>query len=228
MTQLSTLTDPLPMAWIEKLFEKMLVTYGNKFLDEYRGLDLQAVKINWANGLGKLTREEIARGVNSLNEHSWPPMLPQFIKLCKVQINPLSAYYEAINGIAARERGEIGEWTHPAIYWAMVQVGAFDLKTQGYALIKGRWESAFEQQMAKGEWSAIPEPMVALSAPANTISKAVAEKYIAETQVIKKESSGVDHKQWAKLIMQRHNDGDKTLSQIQISFAKEALASSMY
>lgn len=228
MNQLSTSTDPVPMAWVEKIFEKMVSTYGVKFLDNYRDIDLQAVKLNWAKGLGELTREEIIRGVNLLKETDWPPMLPQFIKLCKVKINPDAAYYEAINGIAARDRGEIGDWTHPAIYWAMVQVGAFDLKTQGYSAIKGRWENVLEQQMAKGNWSAIPEPMIALPPPPNGVSKEVAERYIAETQVIKKESSAVDHRQWAKLIMERHAAGDKTLSHIQINFAKEALASAVH
>jgi len=228
MNQLSTSTEPLPMPWIEKLFDRMISLYGNKFLDMWRDIDLHSVKQTWANELGKLSRDDVARGANALSQQEWPPTLPQFISLCKVKINSLSGYYEAINGLVARERGEIGEWSHPAIFWASVKVGAFDLKNQGYAAIKGRWEAAFEEEMAKGQWAAIPEPMIALPQLTNAASKEVAERYIAETQVIKKQESNVDHKRWAKLIMERHKAGDKTLTHIQIGFAKEALSNALH
>jgi hypothetical protein len=228
MNQLSTSTEPLSTAWIERLFDRMISLYGNKFLDMWRDIDLHSVKQTWANELGKLSRDDVARGANALSQQEWPPTLPQFISLCKVKINALSGYYEAINGLAARERGEIGEWSHPAIFWASVKVGAFDLKNQGYAAIKGRWEAAFEEEMAKGQWAAIPEPMIALPPPTNAASKEVADRYIAETQVIKKQESNVDHKRWAKLIMERHKAGDKTLTHIQIGFAKEALSNALH
>jgi hypothetical protein len=228
MNQLSTSTEPLSTAWIERLFDRMISLYGNKFLDMWRDIDLQGVKQTWAHELGKLSRDDVARGANALSQQEWPPTLPQFISLCKVKINALSGYYEAINGLAARERGEIGEWSHPAIFWASVKVGAFDLKNQGYAAIKGRWEAAFEEEMAKGQWAAIPEPMIALPPPTNAASREVADRYIAETQVIKKQESNVDHKRWAKLIMERHKAGDKTLTHIQIGFAKEALSNALH
>lgn len=34
----------------------------------------------------------------------------------------------------------------------------------------------------------------------------------------------VDHKAWAKRILEREKLGDKTLTQVQVAFAKEALA----
>jgi hypothetical protein len=227
MNQLSTSTDPLPMAWIEKLFDRMVSLYGHKFLDMWRDVNLQGVKETWAQELGKLSRDEVARGANALLAQEWPPTLPQFIKLCKPSVDAVAAYYEAVNGVIAREHGNIGEWSHPAIFWASVKVGAFDLKHQTYSQIKTRWEAALSEEMAKNAWSAIPESMIALPAPAPA-SKEVAERYIAETQVIKNQDSQVDHKRWAKLIMERHKAGDKTLTHIQISFAKEALSSALH
>lgn len=223
MNQLSTSIEPLPMAWIEKLFEKMISIYGNKFLDMWRDIDLQSVKVTWAQELGKLSRDEIAKGANALLKQEWPPTLPQFIKLCRTEIDPLKAYYEALNGAVARESGQIGEWSHPAIFWAMVAVGAFDIKNQTYSNIKARWESALDEQIARGHWAEIPVPAIALPAPNQKSDKAVAEKYIAESQVIKHYSDKTDHKLWAKRIMDRHRRGDKTLTLIQIDFAKEAL-----
>lgn len=227
MNQLSTSTDPLPMAWIEKLFDRMVSLYGHKFLDMWRDVNLQGVKETWAQELGKLSRDEVARGANALLAQEWPPTLPQFIKLCKPSVDAVAAYYEAVNGVVAREHGNIGEWSHPAIFWASVKVGAFDLKHQTYSQIKTRWESALSEEMAKSAWSAIPKPMIALPALAPA-SKEVAERYIAQTQVIKNQDSQVDHKRWAKLIMERHKAGDKTLTHIQISFAKEALSNALH
>lgn len=227
MTQLSTSTNPIPDNWIDALFAKMSTYYGNKFADMWRDSSMQAIKSVWSQELRKLSKEDFARGANALMTQEWPPTLPQFIKLCRVQIDSLTAYYEAVNGAVAREQGMMGEYSHPAIFWAAVKVGAFDLKHQTYSAIKGRWENALAHEMAKAEWSAIPEPMIALPAPAPA-SKEIVTKYIAETQVIKTEDLNIDHKRWAKLIMERYNAGDKSLTHIQINFAKEALSNAVH
>jgi hypothetical protein len=227
MTQLSTSTEPISDKWIDALFAKMSLYYGNKFADMWRDSSMQAIKGLWAQELRKLSREDFTRGANALMTQEWPPTLPQFIKLCKPSVDAVAAYYQAVNGVIAREHGNVGEWSHPAIFWASVKVGAFDLKHQTYSNIKGRWEAALSEEMAKGAWSDIPEPMIALPAPAPA-SKEVAEHYLAETQVIKNQDSKVDHKRWAKLIMERHKAGDKTLTHIQISFAKEALSNALH
>lgn len=226
MTQLSTSINPIPDSWIDALFAKMLALYGNKFADMWRESSMQSIKSVWAQELSKLTREEIARGANALITQDWPPTLPQFIKLCRVEINPLTAYYEAVNGAVARDKGEMGHWSHPAVFWAMVTVGAFDLKNQTYTQIKSRWESCLAEQIARGKWDDVPAPAIALPAPTGKSDPALVEKYIAESQVIKHDSEKVDHKRWAKKIMERHRNGDKTLLPIQIQFAKEALAAS--
>ena len=227
MTQLSTSIDPISDKWIDALFAKMSTYYGNKFSDMWRDSNMQAVKSVWAQELRKLSREDFTRGANALMTQEWPPTLPQFIKLCRPAIDFVTAYYEAVNGAVAREQGMMGEYSHPAIFFAAVKVGAFDLKHQTYSGIKGRWETALAQEMAKAEWPVIPEPMMALPAPAPA-SKEVVQKYIAETQVYKMEDSKVDHRAWAKKILQRMKDGDKTITPLQKSFAVEALSNEMH
>lgn len=221
--QLSTSIKPIPASWVDALFTKMFALYGNKFADMWRDFDIDSIKSTWAQELGKLSRDELTKGVNSLIDQEWPPTLPQFMKICRKDIDPLAAYYEAVNGVVARERGEIGEWSHPAIFWASVKVGAFDLKGQSYQQIKSRWETALQAQIDAGAWNAIPEALIALPAPATQATAAIADKFMAEIDVIKTAESKVDHKNWAKLILQRNKTGDKSLSHIQISFAKEAM-----
>lgn len=226
--QSTTSTNQIPQSWIDALFSKMLSIYGNKFLEMWRGVDINTVKTIWAQELSKLSREEISKGANALMKQEWPPTLPQFIKLCRIEIDTLAAYYEAVNGVVAREHGQMGEWSHPAIFWASVKISAFDLKNQSYAMLKGRWETALESEIAKGQWPDIPKAQIALPAPPDKATKEIADKYLAETQIIKTEKSSYDHKLWAKKIMERHKAGDKTLTHIQISFAKEALENTLH
>jgi hypothetical protein len=222
-TQLSTF-EPLPTAWIEKLFDRMAALYGSKFADMWRGADPAEVKKLWADELGKLTREEVTKGAQALMTLEWPPSLPQFINLCRPKLDAQKAFTEAINGLLARDRGEVGTWSHPAIFWAAVRVGAFDLKNSTYPQIKGRWEGALGDELEKSQWQEIPKPVVAL--PVAKVSKEVAEKYVAKLQALNVESSQIDHKRWAKRIMERHQRGDKTLLPVQVSMAKAALNAS--
>ena len=216
--------NKIPTSWVDALFVKMSNLYGNKFKLMWEGQDINQVKSVWAEELGKLTRDEIAKGANALMTQEWPPTLPQFIKLCRPAIDSVAAYYEAVNGVVAREHGNMGEWSHPAIFWASVKIGAFDLKNQSYSNVKGRWEKALDEELSKGQWKDIPQPAIALPAPSKQATKDIADKYLAETQVIKNQDSKVDYKRWAKVIMQRYESGDKTLHNIQIVKAREALS----
>jgi hypothetical protein len=218
--QLST-SEPLPTAWIEKLFERMTALYGSKFADMWRGTDPEQVKALWSQELGKLSREEVTKGAQALMTLEWPPSLPQFINLCRPKLDAQKAFTEALNGLMARDRGEVGVWSHPAVFWAAVRVGAFDIKNATYPQIKGRWESALGDELEKSQWPEIPKPVVSL--PPVKVSAEVAQKYLAKMQVHKSESSHIDHKRWAKKIMERHEHGDKSLLPVQVSMAKAAL-----
>lgn len=219
--------NAMPKRWIESLFERMLFEYGKKFSDQWGGADAEGLKAHWAQRLSDLTNDELKRGVSLLEGREWPPSLPEFRKMCRPPLDMTNAYYEAVNGVQARERGEIGEWSHPAIYWASVKVGAFDLKNQSHAVIKARWEHALQDELAKGEWAAIPEPLVALPAPGSTkTDRDHATKRMQEIQasgVVKKQVDKVDHKAWAKKILERAKQQNHGLSGLQIRFAKEAL-----
>lgn len=228
ISQLSTSTNPIPEKWIDALFTKMLMLYGNKFSDMWRNLDLNLIKSLWAEELGKLTRDEFAKGANLLIEQEWPPTLPQFIKLCRPVIDFTAAYYEALNGVLAREKGEMGQWSNPAIFWASTKIGAFDFKNQSYSTIKARWEKALQDEISKGAWEAIPQARIALPAPSTQVTKDIADKYLADTNVINDQASKSDHKAWAKKILQREKDGDKTLLQIQIMMARQAMNNALH
>lgn len=203
----------------------MAALYGAKFADMWRGSDAEAVKAVWADEMGKLTNQELKRGVDALMSQEWPPSLPQFIKLCRPPIDPLTAYYEAVAGVQARERGEMGEWSSPAIFWASVKVGAFDLKNQAYAAIKGRWETALQDVVNAGGYQPIPEPVIALPAPEKTAQNrkeaAQVMQKIGAAEVLKPKRN---YREWATNLLAEEKRNPGRYPGISVRFAREALS----
>ena len=208
------------------MLDEMLLAYGKKFIDQWQGVDTDKLVAHWARELSDFTGPEIRKGLDAMDVLDWPPSLPQFKKLCRPPIDNTVAYYEALNGLQEREAGEVGKWSHPAIYWAAVKVGAYDFKTQSYSQLKARWEKTLSDEMEKGEWATIPRPLLQLAAPGKgELSKEKAKHMLAELGAtgIVKSATGRDEKRWAKKILQRESDGDKSLTPLQVRFAREAL-----
>jgi hypothetical protein len=218
----STSTSPLPEAWVERLFERMLLDYGKKFGDQWADSKMDVLIAHWARELAGYTGAEIKRGLDALSTREWPPTLPEFKKLCRRPMDATAAYYEAVAGVQARAAGEYGKWSHPAIYWAAMPL-AFDLGNQTYSQIKPRWEAALFEQLDKGEWPELPQPMVALPAPGKaTTSREEASKRLKELGATAK--TGVPgNTGWARVILAREAAGEAFASPIIPRFAREAL-----
>jgi hypothetical protein len=223
----STSRQAIPSSWVERLFDRMLLTYGKKFTDQWGGADPDKLIAHWAQELGGFSNEEIKRGYDHLEARDWPPTLPEFKKMCRPPLDATLAYYEAMTGIQARDRGEVGVWSHPAVYWAMVKIGAYDMLNFPYSQVRTRWESIFADEMEKGAWADIPKPMLALPAPGTTkTDKEAATKMLQQLGaggVLKSPEGKRDHKAWIKRAMERKASGDKTLPDITFKFAKEAM-----
>lgn len=224
LTKSSTSTEPLPRTWIEKLFDKMLLSYGKKFTDQWIGADPGKLITHWAEELASFTGDELKRGYAALDARDWPPTLPEFKRMCRPPVDSTVAYYEAVNGLQARERGDKGEWSHPAIFWASASM-AHDLRSQGYTQIKDRWEKALREQMEKGQWAPIPEVMQALPAPGQTkLSRADADKMVQELNAAAVNAANrSDHRAWIGKVLERAKAKDSTLPSISVQFAREAM-----
>ncbi len=213
---------PLPSAWVERLFDVMLSTFGKKFVDQWANADPEKLKAHWGLKLAGYSAAEIKRGVDALDALGWPPMLPEFLKLCRPPVDATAAYYEAVQGIAARERGEKGEWSHPAIFWASVAVGTFDLKTQGYAQIRNRWETALEAEMRKGKQVDIPEAVLSLPAPSKReIDRVAAAKVVSDLKCMSGNRENIS-RLWASKILKRVATGG-AVPVVAVRMAKEVL-----
>lgn len=222
LTNQTSSTSTQLQTWVEKLLHYMLLCYGKRFTDQWGMTDSQELIDVWAAGLQGLTHAELKRGKDALSGREWPPTLPEFKKLCRPELDPLAAYYEAVAGVQARFAGEFGKWSSPAVYWAAMPM-ATDLLNQTYSQVRARWERALSDEMAKGQWDEIPKPALALPAPVN-MTKDAAEKALQKLGAEVNKPKGFNHRLWAERILERERKGDKSLLPIQVQFARQAMA----
>ena len=73
----------LPSAWVDKIFEKLSLVYGRDFAGRWEGLDLKAVKADWAHELGGFeVRPAAIKHALETIDPSRPPTVLQFRDLC--------------------------------------------------------------------------------------------------------------------------------------------------
>ena len=74
----------LPSAWVDRIFSKLTVAYGHRFLGLYSGIDLDAVKADWGDELAgfQQSAEAIRYGLEHLPSDS-PPNVFQFRDICR-------------------------------------------------------------------------------------------------------------------------------------------------
>lgn len=76
-------TDALPLAWVEKIFRKLTLTYGRDFIARWEGQEINDVIEDWAEELSGFVNwpEAIAWALKALPEGK-PPTVIEFRALC--------------------------------------------------------------------------------------------------------------------------------------------------
>lgn len=213
MHQLANLSDrpaAVPLPWVKKIFQRMAAMYGAKYVQLWGGVPEEAMAELWSEELAGFTGDEISAGLAACRSRDWPPTLPEFLKMCRPWMNAEVAFHEAVAGMSARRGGDIGTWSHSAVYWAAVSVGAHDLLNCGYSVMKARWERALGEEIAKGTWHAVPAPAVALPAPGNTLAdKKEAEQRMKQMKASGAlDQSGLKPTRWMKKVQERIEKGE--------------------
>jgi hypothetical protein len=74
----------LPLPWVDRIFEKLALVYGQAFLARWRDLDLDAVKADWAHELAGFEQhpQAIAHALQALPPEK-PPTVLQFRELAR-------------------------------------------------------------------------------------------------------------------------------------------------
>jgi hypothetical protein len=201
--------------------------YGSRFADMWAGVDLEEMKQYWAGKLGALSRAELATGYRMLDSKDWPPTLPEFIKLCRPNLDPHLAFHEALVQGSKRElevAGEADVWSHPAIYWAWVKIGSFAMTHQGYDVLRPRWVEALRESVENPELQPVPEKRKALAAPGKTLMPPEKARELLAQLRIKRVPQGTISQQtdWAREVLAKSERGEP-VTFASLRMAEEAL-----
>lgn len=159
-------------ALVDALFARLFGFYGRRWVELWQtgqtlpdGTDagICAAKRVWAAELADLTATEVGRGLAACRGLKFPPSLPEFLAAARPAIDPQAAHAEAVEQLRLRER-DADRWSHPAIYWSTVEIGAHDLLAQPYAAIRARWCAVLERHLAR-DCLPVPKRLVALESP---------------------------------------------------------------
>ncbi|OWT69227.1 MULTISPECIES: hypothetical protein [unclassified Achromobacter] len=204
---------------------EMRLMYGAKFAQQWQGLTPRELRESWDEKLAGLNESEVRTALVACLSRDWPPTVPEFLRLCRPWMNAEVAYHDAVAGMAARRRGEMGLWPHPAVYWAAVATGTHDLLGSTYGAIKGRWERAFSDELAKGYWADVPPVREALPAPGQTqATKEEAEAALKKMGAVDVLTAKPQGTAWANKILAEHDrKGGKRYSLTVVAMAKRAL-----
>lgn len=157
---------------MDHLWNRLDGMYPGKWRKEFPDAkSIESWQDAWAEAFTEdgITPQDVATGLKACRRlFDWPPSLVEFTKACRPYLIPENAFHDAVRGLAARKRGEMGQWAHPAIYWATVRVGRHDMEHCGYAVVRARWESALVEELSRASWEDIPLPAKALPAPGKT------------------------------------------------------------
>lgn len=152
--------NTLPSRVFDDLIKRINVVLGSKFQDFYAGADPQVFRNEWMAALADFKPVELDRGIAQMQKQKFVPTLGEFSQWCRPALDPEYAFYEAAVCLAQRDKGERGDWSHPAV-WRAAQSMGMEVREGNYAKVRTRWKIALDREFANG-WSDIPDPPLKL------------------------------------------------------------------
>jgi hypothetical protein len=148
----------LPQSWTVRIFDRLSGQLGSKMADLYSGVPAETVQAEWAAALAEYHPNEIARGLAACSERSFAPVLGEFLRLCRPALDPEWAFYEAADGLRQRDAGEVGNWSHPAVWRAACTMGS-EVRAGDWKAHRSRWTYTLRREFDAG-WGDIPAPAI--------------------------------------------------------------------
>jgi len=156
--------DVLPARRVVSLFDTFKAAFGPKADDVYAGLKAEFVMDEWAKGLAGFRGREIERGLAACRGRIFPPNLGEFARLCRPCLDSDAAWIEAEHCLVQRDRGEVGDWTHPAVFRAANRMAREIRAGEATAWNRKRWADALARELAKGWGDEVPAVPLRLAA----------------------------------------------------------------
>jgi len=73
----------MPIAWVEKIFQKLILTYGRDFTGRWEGVPMEEVKADWAHELDGYQNNPSAIKYALQNLPMKPPTVYEFRAICQ-------------------------------------------------------------------------------------------------------------------------------------------------
>lgn len=108
---------------VDRLFNFFLVRYGKLWAERYAnlGLTMNDIKSEWEAELRRLTPQELQSGIDACRTKTFPPTLPEFVKMCWVG-HPSADEAWAL-ALKAMDENETVTWTREIMYaWERCRV----------------------------------------------------------------------------------------------------------
>lgn len=101
------------MAWVDRIFTKLTVRYGDRFLNRWRGIDMDAVRNDWADTLAGFDNwpEAIAYAFEHLDDDK-PPTAANFRTLAHLAPKPERLALPEPKADPARVAAELAKLGH--------------------------------------------------------------------------------------------------------------------
>ncbi|MFL9994319.1 replication protein P [Paraburkholderia sediminicola] len=153
---------------MDHLFAKLSATYPNSWKSHFTSeMAMNDWRETWAEAFDedRITGEEIKAGLSNLKRMyvDWAPNLPQFLKACRPKLDPVAALDEAARQMRMRQECK-DVWSHPAIFWAAVEVTEHDMLNRTLADVQPRFTRALNALLSNPE-SINPVPEAAKRLP---------------------------------------------------------------
>jgi hypothetical protein len=132
----------LPIAVVERLFDRLTTTYGTEFKNKWNGIPLNDVKSTWAHELGAFADNLHAIGWALQNLPDRCPNLMEFKSLCKQAPRPNTALLDAPKAPADVVDRVLAEIASKALKTPRDEKGNVDHK---------RWAKKLKQRHEAGE-----------------------------------------------------------------------------
>ncbi len=165
--QAASLATPLPKSAIEHLFERFTAQLGSKVADLWAGVPPEHIHAEWGVALADFRPEEIDRGLRSCQTRQFAPTLGEFTRLCRPALDAEVAFLEAGAGLRARDTGEVGVWTHPAVFRAACTMSV-EVRAGSWRESRKRWEWALARELEAGWRKDVPPPPLRIAADVRT------------------------------------------------------------
>jgi len=146
---------PLPLDWVDAIYKKFAIYWGEAFLSKWKGLPHDDLLLAWSEELAGFTGEELKRGLAQCRKKVFPVSLPEFMLLCRPEIKPEEAFYEALAQSQLRSSGR-DQWSHPAIFWTYYAL-SWEFTNLTTKELERRWMIEFQKVYGQGSWREIPQ-----------------------------------------------------------------------